>query len=140
MVLVGGGTGGAGTATFKAVAAIIETNCTTSDCHGTSSNHTVFDMQATLRTTLLGMPGGDKGMNGTCMDQTLVVPSMPEKSLLYNIVNANPPCASRMPYKCGKQGEARVPESTGHTDHPRLDRSRRPRVSYGKRATNACAF
>jgi hypothetical protein len=30
---------------------------------------------------------------------------MPEKSLLYNIVNADPPCASRMPYKCGMQGE-----------------------------------
>jgi hypothetical protein len=100
----GGGTGGAGTATFKAVAAIIETNCTTGDCHGNSSNHTIFDMPATLRTTLLGMPGGSKGMNGTCMDETLVVPSMPEKSLLYNIVNANPPCAARMPYMCGMGG------------------------------------
>jgi hypothetical protein len=100
----GGGTGGAGTATFKAVAAIIGASCTTDTCHSSSSGHTVLDMEASLRTNLLGMPGGEKGMNGTCKSQTLVVPSMPEKSLLYNIINANPPCASRMPYMCGKGG------------------------------------
>jgi hypothetical protein len=101
----GGGAGGSGggAVAFSAVADLLGKRCGTSGCHDASGKHTNLmntDMAA-LRTRLLGAPGGD---DADCKSQTLVVPSMPEKSLLVAIVGADNAaranCAARMPFQC----------------------------------------
>jgi hypothetical protein len=88
---------------FSAVADLLGKRCGTSGCHDASKQHTNLTSGdlAALHKTLMGPPtaGGSK-----CTDQTLVVPNMPEKSLLLAMVGAdNGPrngCASRMPFTC----------------------------------------
>lgn len=103
----GGGSGGSAV-TFGAVSDLLGKRCALSNCHdGKQSNHTKFNADDMLRTRLLGSPSGSFVEQG-CKSQTLVVPSMPEKSLLVAIVGADDAarmgCAERMPDGCGKAG------------------------------------
>ncbi len=105
----GGGSGGAAV-TFGQVADLLGKRCGNAACHdhdGSEKNHTNFsNTDSMLHARLLGMPpsGASKG----CTMQTLVVPNMPEKSLLIAMVGAdNGPrngCASRMPFGCTPNG------------------------------------
>jgi hypothetical protein len=101
--VAGGGTGGAGTATFKAVSDIIAKSCAA--CHD-GSKHS--DLRATgLYERLMSPPKSTSGVDADCK-AAFVVPNMPEKSLLVAIVGADDGpragCAVRMPYMCGKNG------------------------------------
>jgi hypothetical protein len=103
----GGGSGGAAVA-FSAVADLIGKRCGNAECHdhdGSEKNH--MDLRPDgLHARLMTMPtmSGD----AECKTQTLVVPSMPEKSLLYNKVAASDAarngCGNRMPAMCGGGG------------------------------------
>ena len=102
----GGGSGGAPAATFGAVADLLGKRCATPDtgCHGAKQNfHPKFNMDDMLRSRLLASPSGS-GVDDVCKSWTLVVPNMPEKSLLLAIVGADDAarmgCAKRMPDGC----------------------------------------
>jgi hypothetical protein len=88
---------------FGAVADLIGKRCGVADCHdGTEANHTNFTKDAGLHMRLMGTP--PMNSEAACNTQTLVVPNMPEKSLLVAVIGAdNAPrngCAERMPFQC----------------------------------------
>lgn len=103
----GGGSGGAPAVTFGAVQDLLGKRCAIANCHDANSLHTKFNADAMLRTRLLGSPSGSF-VEQECKSLTLVVPNMPEKSLLVAIVGADDAarmgCAERMPDGCGKSG------------------------------------
>lgn len=98
----GGGGGGSGGAapTFKAVATILETKCAM--CHD-GGDHSDLGPGADLHDRLMDPPSGSK-VGGTCSDRALVVPGMPDMSLL--IAKVEQPdgprmgCGLRMPQGC----------------------------------------
>jgi hypothetical protein len=106
----GGGSGGGATATFGAVADLLGKRCASdaTKCHGaTQTFHPKFNNDAGLRSRLLAAPSGS-GVEDVCKSQTLVVPNMPEKSLLVAVLGADDGprmgCGKRMPLDCGGGG------------------------------------
>jgi hypothetical protein len=102
----GGGSGGGATATFGQVADLLGKRCASdaTKCHGAQQDfHPKFNNDAMLRMRLLAAPSGN-GVEQVCKSQTLVVPSMPEKSLLLAMVGLEDGprmgCAERMPDGC----------------------------------------
>jgi hypothetical protein len=93
---------------FSAVSAILDKSCATEACHNGSTEekaHVDFRPDG-LHARLMMMPtmSGD----ADCKSQTLVVPSMPEKSLLLAKLGtdnaARNGCGERMPFMCGGGG------------------------------------
>jgi hypothetical protein len=104
-----GGSGGGSAVMFSAVTAIIGKSCSGGKCHDGSAeeaNHTNLKVDADLHKRLMMTPP-EKSADA-CKTQTLVVPSMPEKSLLYTKVADNAAarngCGNRMPAMCGGGG------------------------------------
>jgi hypothetical protein len=88
---------GAGAVTFTQVYSIIQGNCLPCHSTGDGNNTGMLDMssQATAYMNLVGTmaAGSACGSSG----ETRVVAGDSAMSLLYQIVNPNPPCASQMP-------------------------------------------
>jgi len=100
----GGGSGGAPTVMFGAVSDLLGKRCGTKDCHDGDEMHVDLRVEG-LHARLMSTPP-EKSANA-CKSQTLVVPNMPEKSLLYNKIiekGALNGCGSRMPAGCGQFG------------------------------------
>jgi hypothetical protein len=104
----GGGAGGSGgsAVAFSAVSAILDKSCATGECHNGSEgekNHMDFTPGAGLHGRLMMMP--TMSADADCKSQTIVVPNMPEKSLLYTKLGtdnaARNGCGERMPFMCG---------------------------------------
>jgi hypothetical protein len=105
----GGGSGGGSAVAFSAVTAIIGKSCSGGKCHDGSAaeaNHTNLKVDDGLHARLLLAP--PDGSASACKSQMVVVPGMPEKSLLYTKVAddaaARNGCGNRMPAMCGGGG------------------------------------
>jgi hypothetical protein len=95
-----GGSGGATGATFKAVAEWLGSKC--SSCHDGGDKHDSLKNDSGLYDRLMGNP--TKGIDA-CKSQKMVVPNMPEDSLILQKVEEDDAgrkgCGARMPYMCG---------------------------------------
>jgi hypothetical protein len=99
-----GGTGGAGDATFAAVAEILMTSCTAAKCHDGASGNAKTDLRNNSGLYARIVNAAQTGEMGTaCNGKILVVPSQPTMSLLYQKVTGTgipSGCGDRMPDGC----------------------------------------
>ena len=89
----GGGSAGAASSDCAATAKqYIAKTCTSEFCHGKGTTSPLSLSAADVPTGLVG-----KSASMICDGEVYVDPAVPEQSLLYTKLSADPPCGSRMP-------------------------------------------